>query len=133
MKKIFANQKGQSLITLLFFMVIGITIISAAALILFADILASSNNEQGAMAYYAAESGIENGILYVLSHPATSASLTVPGTNASAAVTITYDSATSTDTISSVGTSGTTSRTIQAQASYNSGAFAVSGWREVAH
>lgn len=124
MKKFF-DQSGQSLISLLFFTVMGITVISAAALIVTADFLSASNSEKGLTAYYAAESGVENGILYILSHPTYSGSLTMPN----ATVTINYDGS-SVSTITAVGENGTTMRTLQAKAKYENGIFNVFEWKE---
>lgn len=125
MKNIF-NESGQSLIALLFFMVIGITVISAAAFIVITDIYSSSNSERGIAAYYAAESGVENGILYILSHPTYSGSLTIPD----ATVIIAYDSVNKISTISSTGINGNSVRKIQAQAAYSNDAFSVFEWKE---
>lgn len=127
MKKFINNQSGQSLITLLFFMVIGITVISAAAMIVATNFLSASNSEKGLSAYYAAESGVENGILYILSHPTYDGSLTLPN----ASVTISYNSVTKISTIESTGTDGSTRRTVQAQAAYLNGAFNISEWKEI--
>lgn len=119
------SQAGQSLITLLFFMAIGITVVTSAAVIISADMLSASNSEKGLDAYYNAESGVEDGILYVLrNHPTTNVSLTL----SNATVTITYNSGV--NTISSVGTDGTTIRTVLARATFNGGTFVVSGWKE---
>lgn len=127
-------EDGQSLITLLFFMVIGIAVISSAALIVTADLLSSSNAEQGQSAYYVAESGIENGILYLLRHPKYDNSSTSPMTisvgSGQASVVFTYNSGANTDTIVSTGTSGTTTRIIQAVGSYATGPLTIGNWKE---
>ena len=120
------SQKGQSLITLLFFMVIGITVITSAALIVSADILGASNAQSGIEVYYAAESGVENGILYLLSHPSYNGTLTDFYVG-SVKVSVTIQS---NGTITSTATSGSTKKIVQAQASYGSGAFSVSNWKE---
>ena len=126
MKNFINNQLGQALITLLFFTVIGITVISAAALIVAADFLSASNSEKGLSAYYAAESGIENGVLYILSHPTYSGTLTMPN----GTVTITYNPVSGISIIDAIGADGNTVRKVQAQAAYSNGVFSVSGWKE---
>lgn len=119
------SQAGQSLITLLFFMAIGVTVVTAAAIVVSADILTASNAQLGVSAYYVAEGGVENGVLYVLrNHPTTS--VTLPFTNPH--VTISYNS--EVNTITSVGTDGTTSKTVSAQATFTNGTFTISNWRE---
>lgn len=106
-------------------MAIGITVITAASLILSADMLSASNAQKGLSAYYAAEAGLEDGLLYVLRyHPTSSLALTL----SSADVTITYNSGV--NTITSVGKEGTTKRTVSVQATFTNGAFQVSGWEE---
>src|SRR5258706_10355753 len=72
-----AAQQGQALITLLFFMVMGITITSAAVVILVTNIRASSSVEQGLTAYYIAESGAEEGMLQILRNPLYAGSETI--------------------------------------------------------
>src|SRR5258708_4017234 len=128
---IFKSENGQSLITLLFFMVIGITVISAAALVVTTDILSASNTEKGLDAYYVAESGVENGILYLLRHPHYNGSIPqFPVGSGQASIQFSYDSVHNTDTITSTGTSGTTTRHAQATATYSGGSFTMSGWKE---
>ena len=63
------NQKGQVFVTLLFFVIIGVTIISAETIVLFTNILSGSTEEQGANAYYVAESGIEEALLRLNRNP----------------------------------------------------------------
>lgn len=106
-------------------MAIGITVVVAAALVVSADILTASNAEKGLSAYYAAEGGVEDGILYVLrNHPTTSQTLTL----STATVTITYNGGV--NTITAVGTNGTTTKTVSAQATFSNGTFTISNWRE---
>src|SRR5690348_10136814 len=71
------SNAGQALVTLLFFMVMGVTITSAAVVILLANISASSKVEQGTTAYYIAESGAEEGMLQVLRNPLYAGSETI--------------------------------------------------------
>ena len=63
------DQKGQIFITMLFFVIIGVTIISAEAIVLFTNILSASTAEQGANAYYVAESSIEEALLRLNRNP----------------------------------------------------------------
>jgi len=126
MKKFLNNQSGQSLITLLFFMVIGITVISAATLVLAAGILSAGNAEKGMNAYYLAESGAEDGILYLIRKPTYSG--TLPSLSVgSGQVSVSINSG----TITSTGTYGTTVKKIQVNTAFVSGAFNISSWKEI--
>jgi hypothetical protein len=62
-------MKGQALITLLFFMVIGVTVTSAAVGMVLVNSISGSKQQQGELAYQIAESGAENGLLRVLRTP----------------------------------------------------------------
>lgn len=131
------TQKGQSLISLLFFMAIGITVISAATIILTTDILSASTAEQSTMAYYAAEGGIEDALLRTLRNPTLtvdpSSPYTITTSDGVAKVSIqnSISGGTITDTIVSTGTSGSTVRKIQAVTGYISGKRTVTSWTEI--
>ena len=62
-------MKGQALIALLSFIIIAMTVISAAVIILITNILASGKVEQGTMAYSLAQSGGEDALLRLLRNP----------------------------------------------------------------
>lgn len=128
-------ERGQSLITLLFFTVIGITVITAAALIVTTSILASSNAERGLKAYYAAESGAEDALLRLLRNPTLDVSTpyTVSSDDGDASVTIqtTSNGGTITSIITSTGTNGTTTRRIQVTTGYTNGQRAITSWNEI--
>jgi type II secretory pathway component PulK len=131
MKKILKSESGQALITLLFFVVIGVTIISATVIILFINNLAATAVQQGVSAYYLAESGAEDGYLRLLRNP----NLT-PFTNLSVitgqTVSLSISSSGNNRTITSVATvSNNTVRKIQVQTVYNNGAFTISSWKEI--
>jgi hypothetical protein len=120
------NQPGNALITLLFFMVIGITVITATALVLSANIAGVTTVEQGTDAYYAAESGAENGLLYLLRNTTYSGTLpTFSVGTAQASVTITSG------IITSTGTSGKSIKKIQIQTLDTNGALSVLSWKEI--
>ncbi|QQG40542.1 MAG: hypothetical protein HYV37_03155 [Candidatus Levyibacteriota bacterium] len=62
-------QKGQSLITLLFFMIIAITIISASVVVTLVNTQSTSRLEITNNAYVMAENGAEDAILKLLRNP----------------------------------------------------------------
>jgi len=55
----FEKQKGQALVTLLFFMLIGVAVTSSAIIVLLSNALGTNYSDQGTESYYVAESGIE--------------------------------------------------------------------------
>ncbi len=72
-------MEGQALIALLSFIIIAITVVSAAVVILITNSLAASKIEQGVTAYVLAQSGVENAVLRLLRNPSyTGETKTVP-------------------------------------------------------
>lgn len=124
--KTLKEQGGQALITLLFFMVIGVTVISSAALVMSASTLSASTSELGIMAYYTAESGAENGFLYLLRNPSYSGTLPTLSVGEGQAV-VSINSG----TVFSTGTFGTAERKIQIKTSYVNGTINMLFWGEV--
>lgn len=62
-------MKGQALITLLFFMAIGITVATAAVMVSLVNAGTTSTFQQGEEAHSAAEAGVENAIMRLLRDP----------------------------------------------------------------
>lgn len=120
-------QKGQALITLLFFVLISLTITSGAIIIIITNSISASKFQEGTLAYFAAESGIENALLRLLRDPNyTSETLTVGAQTA--VITVTGDNP---KTVVSVGQNGNFRRTIQVEMDYNSGYYTFSNWKEI--
>ena len=72
------DKSGQTLVTLLVFMVIAIAITSSAVVLTISNSLQASKVEQGMMALQIAESGAENALLRLLRNPSyTGETLTV--------------------------------------------------------
>src|SRR5579871_1445652 len=78
------SEQGQSLITLLFLMVISLIIFSAVIIIAFTNNLSASTAQQGDLAYVIAENGIENALLQLLRNPSYTGE-TVPSNGGNAA------------------------------------------------
>ena len=125
--KIVNSQQGQALITLLFFVIIGITVITAAVTIVLTNSLAASNLEQGYGALNAAESGVENALLRLDRNPNYTGETLSVGAG-SATITV---SGSSPITILSVGTYYNSIRKIQATVTNTNNAFTVTSWKEV--
>lgn len=62
-------MKGQALMTLIFFMVIGITVTTGAIGLILVNSINGSKQQQGELAYQVAESGVENALIRVLRTP----------------------------------------------------------------
>jgi hypothetical protein len=121
------HLRGQTLITLLFFIVISVTVVSAAVVMILVNSRAASSLEQGMDAYYIAESGIENALLRILRNPAYAGeSMTVDGGTAEINV-----SGSGPYTIVSTGRVGDHMKRVQVVADYVAGELQVQSWREV--
>jgi hypothetical protein len=141
------SQKGQALITLLFFMIIGITLIVAASVVTLGNVASTGATEQGTIAYYAAENGIEDALLQLLRYPCalpTGAYPACPAPNGSGTTTLSYmqgsltasavvtvTTSGSTLTITSTGTYANAIRKIQVQETNGSSGWTVDYWKEI--
>ena len=118
------RQKGQAIVTLMFVMVIALTVITAVVIVAANNIASGSSLEQGTIAYYAAEAGAENAVIRRLRDPGYAGeSLSVDG----ASVTITVNG----DTITSEARYSNAVRKIEVQTSYNNNKLSVSSWKEI--
>ncbi len=118
------DQKGQAVVTILFIMVISITIITSIILIVFNNVSAGSNVEQGAIAYYSAESGAQNAILRLLRDPSyTGETMSINGG--------TVDIAVSGGVITSTAHVDNSIRKIEVQTVYNNNVLTITSWKEI--
>jgi hypothetical protein len=123
----FQFQRGQALITLLFFVLISLTITSGAIIIIIANSISASKLQEGALAYYTAESGMENALLRLLRDPNyTGETLTI-----GEATLVTTVSGNNPKTIESVGQNGNFKRKVSAEMTYNNGYYTFSNWKEL--
>ena len=122
--KIPPYQKGQIFITMLFFVIIGVTIISAETIVLFTNILSAATAEQGTNAYYVAESGIEEAMLRLNRDPSYAGGvLTVGGSNAVIQV--------GNGIITATGTYANTIKKIQVLTVNSNGTLKIVSWKEI--
>lgn len=126
-KKILQNSSGQALITLLVFVLIAITVTSAAIIVIYVNSIASSKFQEGINVYVVSESGLENGILRLLRDPSYTGETVAIGSG-SATITV---SGTGPWTIHSVGRVGEFVRTVSVDASISAGTYSFSNWKEV--
>lgn len=124
---IFNSERGQALVTLLIFMVVALIVTSAAIIIIFLNSLSSSKVIVGELAYYTAESGIENAILRLLRNPSY-AGETLAVDQGTATITVT---GTEPKTITSIGKLGNFTRTLQVQVGYTNNVLTISSWGEI--
>ncbi|MDE2025406.1 MAG: hypothetical protein KGJ07_02855 [Patescibacteria group bacterium] len=130
------DQKGQALITLLFFMIIGVTLLTAASFVTLGNVSSTSAAEQGTIAYFNAEAGIEDALLQMLRNPASSATpytgtngTPIPFSNGGSA---TVSANLTSGVIFSTGIYDSAQRTIKVQTTNTTG-LKVTSWQEVSH
>ncbi len=129
MKKIIFQQKGQALVTLLFFMVIAVTITSAAVVLIATNSLAASRFEQGTDALDIAESGVENALLRLDRDPSYTGETLNVGTG-TVTISVSLGNPTIITATGSANQNNAT-RTIQVNTVYNNGALTVTSWKEL--
>jgi len=121
------SQKGQALITLIFFVLISVTIASGAIIMIAVNSTSSVKLQEGNISYDVAEAGIENGLLRLLRDPNYTGE-TLPVDTATVLITVTGSNP---KTITAVATNGNFKRTVQAQMTFTSGYYTLSGWKEI--
>ena len=109
---------------MLFFVIIGVTIISAETIVLFTNILSASTTERGTNAYYVAESGIEEAMLRLNRNPGYAGEVLTVG-QANAVIQV------GNGIITATGTYGNTIRKIQVQTVNNNGVLKIVSWKEI--
>jgi len=128
------SQAGQTLVTLLVFTIVAITITSAAVVIILTNSIGTSKFEQGTNAYYVAESGAENGLLRLLRDP-TYCGETLPVDSGTATIGVIDGgggcNGTSPITITSTGNMGNFSRKVRVIATFVNNILTVTSWKEV--
>jgi hypothetical protein len=119
------QQSGYASVTLIVFVVIGLTITVAATATILINFLAATRMQQGIVAYYVAESGMENGVLRFLRDPVNYIGETISTENGTAVITVSSDK----KTITSTGIAGNYQRILQAQVDYTDN-LKISSWKE---
>jgi len=122
-------QKGQALITLLFFTIIAVSILSAAAVMILVNSLNGTKLQEGSRAYEIATTGAENGLLRLMRDP-TYTGETLPVGSGSAVIQVTSTNGTA-YTILSQGQIGDFVRKVQINATYTNNLFTVTSQKEI--
>lgn len=119
--------RGQALITLIFFVLIAITIVSGAIIMIAVNTTTLAKLQEGNISRDVAEAGIENALLRLLRDPNyTGETLIVD--SSTVVITVTGSNP---KTITAVGTNGNFKRTVQAKMTYTNGYYTFSGWKEI--
>lgn len=121
------KERGQALVTLLYIIMIGTAITSAVVIIMLVNIMGGGTMQQGELAYYAAESGIENALLNLLRNPSYSGE-TINLGSGSVTTEVTSQNPL---TIVATGKYYNTARKIQVQTVYNNNVLSISSWKEI--
>jgi|SRR5579885_1441814 len=121
-------NRGQALITLLFFVIIAVTITSAAVVIILVDSLSGTKLQESEIAYEIAESGIENAQLRLLRDPRYTGE-TVSVGNGTATIQVNTNG--NVYTVISKGQIGNFIRQIQMSGTYTNNIFTVTSQQEI--
>jgi hypothetical protein len=120
------NQSGQTLIALLIFMMIAMTVTLAATAVAIINIQSTNSFASGDAALNNAESGVEEALVQLERNPSyPGGSLAID--NGSATITV---SGSGPLTIVSVGASGSFRRTVTATATYTANVLTLTNWSE---
>lgn len=121
------TSKGQALVVLLVFMVVSITITSAAVIMILVNSQATSKFEAGSSTAALTESGVEDALLRLLRNPSyTGETLTIGGGSVTVEV-----SGGEAKTIRSQTTAGVFAREVEVKAMATGNALSVTSWKEV--
>lgn len=127
MKRINHTSSGQAVVTVIFIAVIGMFIATGAIFAVANALESSSSEELGALAFQAAESGIENSVLRLMRDPSYTGETMEIDEASTATVSVTTDTGI---TIQSIGTAGVVSKKIIARAHYDNLVLIVDSWGE---
>lgn len=120
-------KPGQTLVFLLVFMTIAITVTAAAVVLMIVNSQSANRMELGLVAYDVAEGGAENAVLRLLREPVyTGETLTIG--SGTATITVTGSGP---YTILSKGVSGNFLRQVQVVVAFNSGIMSVTTWKDL--
>ena len=120
-------MRGQVLLMLLVFSVIGLLVTSAATTLVLVNSANAQKTQAGLTTLHVAESGMENALLRFLRNPGYTVETLTVG-EGTATITI---SGSGPFLITSVGRVGSFSRTIQVTVDYNNNILTVTSWREI--
>lgn len=120
-------QKGQTLVTLLVFSVVALTVATSAVAIMLNVAQATNRIEGNITAVQVAESGAENALLRLLRNPSYTGE-TLPVGDGTAAITV---SGTNPKIITVVGTLDSHTKTVEVIVTFTNGIMTVTSWKEI--
>lgn len=121
-----SNNSGQTVVALLIFMMLAITLTLAATIVVIVNTQSDTSYQQGEQALGNAQTGVENALLR-LERDSTYTGETMSLPSGTATITI---SGTSPITIVSVGHDGRLARTVTVTATTSSGVITLTSWSE---
>jgi len=124
----FYNRKGQTLITLLVFMLVAISIMATSVSIIISNSQSTRGTGQSMEAYYAAEAGIENASLQLLRNSEYTGEKLYISDMVTADIIATHSAQ---YVVTSTGKSGSFTRVIQATFDYTNNVLGVISWKEI--
>lgn len=129
MKKIiFKNQSGQSLVLLLVFVMVAISITTVATFVIASNSLSATNYSQGLATKHMAETGAEIALVKILRDPAYTGETLVVDTGT---VVISVSGSTVL-TINSVATNGSFTKRVEVIAAYSNNVLTPTSWKDIA-
>ena len=120
-------NRGQTLVTLLIFMVIAITVTSAAVVLTITDSQNANRFQEGLIAFQVAESGAENAMIRFLRDPNYAGETLAVGSG-TATITVT---GTNPKIITSAGVNGNYLRKIQVTLDNTNNILSITSWQEI--
>lgn len=142
-QKLINFKSGQTMVMLIIFVIVSITITVASTAILITNSLTATKFQEGLITYHIAESGIENAMMRLLRDPNYTGTGYCSGSGCTPEPVLTVGTGTVNTTVTASGacqpsltitstaTSGNFVRKIQACVSYVNNILIVSSWREI--
>lgn len=125
------NQKGQALIMLLFFVLIGTIITTAAIFIIIQNSLSAGRAEMGVITRQMADTGVENALLQVLRGNCASENFTLPDGDVAVDISLSGVDCSTITKITSTARASNYIKVVEVNVSYVNNVLTVGGWKEV--
>ncbi len=122
------NRRGQTLVILLIFILVAITIATTSVEVIITNAQTTSAAAQSMEAYYAAEAGVENAAIQLLRNPNYAGETIQISPTSTAKITVSINGYYK---VISVGTSGDFKRVLQANLDYTNNVLSVISWQEL--
>lgn len=124
----FNNQRAQTLVVLLIFILVAITIATTSVSVIISNAQSTRGAGQSMEAYYAAEAGIENASLQLLRNPEYTGETLQINSMVTAEIVATHSAQ---YVVTSTGRSGSFTRVLQATFNYTDNILSIISWQEL--